>query len=157
MKGWTFQKLSAKVRGIGTFKSPEKKQLLFAVSDVVWQALIGAIVTIILAYMQRRTSQAVGEVTSKLKEASIEVKEVKKDLATATLAADVRRDIANDKIDQVSQAVEQVHRATNSMKDELVASVKEAATLAGHAEGVAAQKADAAAVDKTDRSVDRLP
>ncbi len=44
-------------------------------------------------------------------------------------------------MEQHSEKIEQIHLATNSMKDDLVAAVKSEATAAGLAEGRAEQKA----------------
>lgn len=44
------------------------------------------------------------------------------------------------KVEAVAVQVEEVHKATNSMKDELVRATKSAALLKGHADGVKDEK-----------------
>lgn len=51
--------------------------------------------------------------------------------AEAAEKQDVREAEKNVKLDSISTGVEQVHTATNSLQDKLVASVKEAAFAAG--------------------------
>ena len=48
--------------------------IIFAVSDVVWQALIGAVVTVVLAYMQMRTRNAVKDSSTAAGETAANVK-----------------------------------------------------------------------------------
>ena len=64
---------------------------LLAVSDVVWQAIIAAAVTVILAWMNQRTKNAVTETA---KEAAVKTAEVKTDLA-------ISHDIQNDKLNTI--------------------------------------------------------
>lgn len=99
--------------------------MLIAVSDVVWQAAIGAVVTIVLAWMAQRTKDAV-EKTGK--DAADKVDEVKVDLLEANKAADKKME---SEFSAVKTAVEEVHKATNGMKHELVEEVRKASFAAG--------------------------
>ncbi len=78
--------------------------MLFAVSDVVWQALIAAVVTIILAVMQRRTQNMVQRTAD---DASAKVDQVKADLNTSTAEK-------NAKLDNLTQLSEKTHALVNS-------------------------------------------
>lgn len=84
--------------------------LIFAVSDVVWQALIAGIVTIYLEWSRRRTAMKVADVERTL--------------------ADTSGIIAN-KIDTLDERVEVIHKATNGMKKELVDEVRKASYAKG--------------------------
>ncbi len=63
--------------------------MLFAVSDVVWQALIAAAMTIIMAYMSQRTKDAVAKTADA---AAGKAEEVKTTLAAATAQQDGKLD-----------------------------------------------------------------
>ncbi len=80
--------------------------MLFAVSDVVWQAVIAAGLAIVLAWMSQRAAKAAAE-------AALAVEKVRGELAKSTVST-------NTKLDAVAEKVEVVHKATNSMKEELV-------------------------------------
>jgi hypothetical protein len=58
---------------------------ILAVSDVVWQAVIAAVVTCVLAYMNQRTKSAVATTA---KDAAAKVDEVKTTLETTTTNTD---------------------------------------------------------------------
>ena len=66
--------------------------LLAVVSDVVWQALIGGIVTLALAWMAQRTKQAVEDNTKEARKAAEQaagkVEAVKNTLDETTLSTD---------------------------------------------------------------------
>jgi len=100
--------------------------MLFAeVGDVVWQALIAGVVTIILAWMQQRT-RAVVQATAKA--AAAEVSEVKETLAETTKNQDGK--------------LTAIHTLVNSNRGEtlLIASVAldRVAQLTGHPKDVEA-------------------
>lgn len=95
--------------------------MLLGVSDVVWQALIGAFVTVILAYMQQRTKNAVEKTA---KDAAKQAIEVKAELTQANSEK-------IQKLTDVATAVEQVHLATNSLTDRLVKTTEQEALQRG--------------------------
>ena len=90
-------------------------------SDVFWQAIIAGAVTIILAWMNQRTKRAVEKVAD---DAASHVETVKETLEKKS------QEEANT-IQTLAQKVEEVHIATNSIKDELVQEVRKAALLQG--------------------------
>lgn len=98
----------------------------FAVSDVVWQALIAGAVTVVLAYMNQRTKNAVVKTAA---DATVERKEVKNTLA----AVEVKQD--RHAASQEAKMSDLVNH-TNGIKDELVAEVRKAS----FAEGEKSQK-----------------
>ncbi len=98
--------------------------MIFAVSDVVWQALIGAVVTIVLAWMAQRTRNTVKETAAT---AAVKVEEVKTTLEVKTAEQ-------NQKLEKVAEKVEEVHKATNSMKDQLVLKTEAEALARGGVE-----------------------
>jgi predicted RecB family endonuclease len=105
----------------------EVTSMLLALSDDVWIAAIGVVgtiatgvVTVMLAWIAHRQ-------TTQIKEA----KEVKQDLQKQAVKLDSR-------LDDVSIRVDEIHKATNSMKDELVAKAGEL----GHAQGMAQRSAE---------------
>lgn len=83
---------------------------MFAISDVVWQAIIAAILAIILLWMNQRNARKVAE--------------VKTTLETTT-------DVTVQKLDIVGDNVLKIEKATNSMKDALVKAAGEAGELKG--------------------------
>lgn len=83
---------------------------IFAISDVVWQAIIAAILAIILLWMNQRNARKVAE--------------VKTTLETTT-------DVTVQKLDIVGDNVLKIEKATNSMKDALVKAAGEAGELKG--------------------------
>lgn len=83
---------------------------LLGISDIVWQALIAGAVTVTVVKMQLRAAK--------------EVREVKDTLATTTVQT-------NQKLDKVAEKVEEVHVATNSLTDRLVASTAAEALARG--------------------------
>lgn len=109
---------------------------MFAVSDVVWQAaavvtgglvsvtgiVVGALVTIKLAQIKAGQDMA-----------AVAVKEVKTTLKEESAKQDA-------KLTLVSEQVEEVHKATNSMKDALVLTTEKEAHARGIVEGKAASK-----------------
>ncbi len=81
---------------------------LLAVSDVVWQAAIGAIVTIVLAWMQQRTKDAVQKAAE---EAAAKVNEVKVALVDTTAMTD-------EKLDSIVKTGTAIHTLVNSAMGE---------------------------------------
>lgn len=66
--------------------------MLFAVSDVVWQALIGAAVTLVLARMAQRAARKVEEVKTTLSETT---KETDKKLDSIARVGEMTHDLCN--------------------------------------------------------------
>jgi hypothetical protein len=89
--------------------------MILAVSDSVWLALVGVLMLTVKEYFDAQRANRV----------AVKVAEVA-----------VKADIAATKVDRVSEQVEQVHIATNSMKDQLVSEVRKAS----FAEGVKSEK-----------------
>jgi hypothetical protein len=77
--------------------------MLFAVGDAVWLALFGLIGLVLKEYFDSRRGQRAAQLVEK----------VKTDLQRDTMAQ-------NAKLETVVEKVEEIHKATNSMKDELV-------------------------------------
>lgn len=117
--------------------------LIFAVSDVVWQALIAAAVTVILAAMQMwakrsadraavaagNAATAAGKAATSAATAVVKVAAHAEEVKTALAESDA---ITNEKLADVAEKVEAVHKATNSLTDRLVESTDKAA----HSRGV---------------------
>lgn len=82
------------------------ENLVFAmlISDVVWQSLIAAACTLILAWMQRSTRQVVKQIGN---DAAIKVEAVKKDLEVTTVTN-------NANIKEIRVTGEKVHKLVNS-------------------------------------------
>ncbi len=116
---------------------------MFAVTDIVWQALIGAVVTLALAAMQlwakRSADRAAASASIAASHAAVAVR------AVATSAAEVKAslEVSNAeqkaataataaKIADVAEKVEAVHKATNSLTDRLIESTDKEA----HARGI---------------------
>ena len=95
-------------------------------SDVVWQAVIGGFVTLVLAYMSMRTQAAIRD---EAKKAAEKVETVKNELVAKNIALD-------EKLVRLNEKMEVVHKATNSIVAQLVASER----VVGHAEGVSEER-----------------
>ncbi len=93
-------------------------------SDVVWQALIAAVVAIYMEWSRRQVASKVAAVAAKQEVATAAVKEVKKTLEVTTSTQ-------NSKIDTVLEKVEEVHKATNSLTDRLVQTTEKEALARG--------------------------
>lgn len=94
-------------------------------SDVIWQALIAAFLTIYLEWSRRKAEDAVKEVKTTLStENKIQTQKLD------NVVAEVK------KIDNIEAKIEEVHLATNSMKDQLVAATEKEALERGHAAGI---------------------
>ncbi len=108
--------------------------MIFAVSDVVWQAVIAAVLAVILAWMsQRATRQATA--------AALAADKVRVELARESAKVRTAIDGTNHKLDGVAEQIHEVHVATNSMKDALVsATEKEAFARGGKEERERAEK-----------------
>jgi len=78
--------------------------MIFAISDVVWQALIAGAVALGLGYMQRQNRNAIVKVG---KEAAEHVNEVKDTLADNT-------DATNKQLKEISNTGKAVHTLVNS-------------------------------------------
>ena len=95
--------------------------IVLAQHDVVWQTLIqvgiGAVVTIVLAWMNKRTNAIVVETAAN------------QDKKIALIATN-----QDKKIEQVSEMVEVVHKATNSLVTQLVSKTEQEALARGGAE-----------------------
>ncbi len=84
-------------------------------SDVVWQALIAALLAMYMEWSRRKAERA--------------VRQVKNTLHTTT-------EQSNKKLEEMAEKVEEVHKATNSLTDRLV----ETTRIEAHAAGVKEQK-----------------
>ena len=93
-------------------------------SDVVWQAIIAAIVAIYMEWSRRQTASKVKEVAVKQDIAVTKVEEVKNTLV-------VTQDQQHKELVTVLEKVEEVHRAANSMKDQLVLKTEKEALVRG--------------------------
>jgi hypothetical protein len=85
--------------------------MLLAVSDVVWQALIGAIVTIVLAWMQQRTKKAV-ETTGK--KAAEKADEVAGKVAEVAVTLGNNTTTTEAKLSEIAKVGEMTHDLCNS-------------------------------------------
>ncbi len=92
--------------------------MIFALSDVVWQAVIGAVVTIVLAWFQMRTRATikktaddaavkVEEVKKNTQKAAVKVEEVKETLQTTSMAT-------SNKLEAIAKMGESIHTLVNS-------------------------------------------
>lgn len=97
---------------------------MFAVSDVVWQSMIAAAVAIYMEWSRQETAKAVREVKTTL---------VSSTSASAKQIADVR-----DKVDTV---VQQTNGMIQQLQDIAEQKGRDAGLTAGHAAGVADEKA----------------
>ncbi len=102
--------------------------MIVAISDVVWQALIAAIVTLALAWMNQRTKASVEK---NAKAAADKVADVKTALDTTTAQQKEHAERREQKLDTVAADIRKVEVATNSMKDALVKAAGEAGELKG--------------------------
>ena len=93
-------------------------------SDVVWQALIAALLAIYMEWSRRRSAEKVAEVAVKQDIATRAVGQVKTTLETATKQQGAQMDVVLEK-------VEEVHKATNSLTDRLVATTEAEALARG--------------------------
>lgn len=90
--------------------------LFAAVSDVVWQAIIAGIVTVVLAYMQQRTQAAVKKVSDEAASAAV---------------------VAAEKTDEVKLALQESTGTTEAMLDGLVKVADATHTLVNSQHGIA--------------------
>ncbi len=108
--------------------------MIFAVSDVVWQALIGAVLAIIMGWQGQRA-------TREARLAAVAAEKVRVDLAKESATTRSALDGTNHKLDGVAEQIHEVHVATNSMKDALVsATEREAFARGGKEERERAEK-----------------
>ncbi len=96
--------------------------VILAVSDVVWQALIAACVTIILAAMNLWSKRSADRAAAAAAAHAAGVK-------TALQASNAS---TNAQLVEVAARVEEVHKATNSLTDRLV----ETSSVEAHARGL---------------------
>ncbi len=82
-----------------------------------------------LTYLTAKLNTKQAEAAVQVRAAAVEVREVKNTLHSTTA-------LMTSKIDDVASKVEVVHKATNSLKDELVISTDKAARAEGHAAGI---------------------
>ncbi len=83
-------------------------------SDSVWLAIVGLVALVIKEYFDRLRAR----------DAAQKVEKVKVDLASSSKDTD-------RKLDSVAEKIEIVHKATNSMKDQLVEAVRDASFAKG--------------------------
>jgi Na+-translocating ferredoxin:NAD+ oxidoreductase RnfG subunit len=85
--------------------------MLFGVSDVVFQALIAGVVTIVLAYMQQKTKKAVDSASQNADDAShravVKAEEVKQALAKS-------EDSTTQKLNGLAKVAKATHTLVNS-------------------------------------------
>lgn len=87
------------------------------VPDVIWQALIAGVFGLAMVWLQNRQAINVEQVKIDLLKANAEVLRLNKE--------------SDKKLNDISGAVEEVHKATNGMKHELVEEVRKASFAAG--------------------------
>jgi hypothetical protein len=109
-----------------------------AISDVLWQALIAAVVTLVLGWMQMRTKNAV--VTS-AENAAVKVETVKNVLA----AVDTR---TSQKLEDLADVTNATHTLVNS---NMGVQLQLNATLARRVAELTKSPLDAEVADKADR------
>lgn len=85
--------------------------MLFAVGDIVWQALIAAVVVLVQAYMTERNRRAAAQ---DAKEAAVKVEEVKKTTEKESAKTSV-------KLESVKEALQETSTATDKKLDGMVA------------------------------------
>lgn len=85
-------------------------------------AFLGSVLTAVMTYLVMRLNQ-------KQTEAAVEAEKVKVALVQSNALTTAR-------LDSVAEKVEEVHKATNSMKDALVLATEKEALERGHAAGV---------------------
>ncbi len=98
--------------------------MLFATSDIVWQALIAAGLAIVLAWMSQRAQAAAAT-------AAIAAERVRIELAKESVTTRTLIDGTNHKLDGVVEQIHEVHLATNSLTDRLVETSKSEAFARG--------------------------
>jgi hypothetical protein len=130
-------------------------------SDVVWQALIAAVVTIALAWMTQRNKAAI-EATGKAAKrdalnvqlsaqaAAQEVRVVKDTLADYHAVADQKLTATEAKVDQTLQVVQIVHTLSNDNLRKALAAVAELTREKAAASG---KPEDAAAAAEAERKL----
>lgn len=96
-------------------------------SDTVWLAIIGIIAMIVKDYLDRRRAEDTE------KKIDTKVDDVKKTVEIVTAQQ-------NTKLNDLAGQVEQVHVATNSMKDVLVLATEKEALARGIKEGTETQQ-----------------
>lgn len=96
-------------------------------SDTVWLAIIGIIAMIVKDYLDRRRAEDTE------KKIDTKVDDVKKTVEIVTAQQ-------NTKLNDLAGQVEQVHVATNSMKDALVLATEKEALARGIKEGTETQQ-----------------
>jgi hypothetical protein len=95
-----------------------------AMSDAVWLAIIGVVAMAVKEYFDRQRA----------KDAAIKTDEVKDTLKTSTDKQSAKQDVILAQNEVVLAKVEEVHLATNSMKDDLVKKTEEEALARGGSE-----------------------
>jgi hypothetical protein len=136
--------------------------MLFAVSDVVWQACIGGVVTIVLAFMQYRTKMSVDKgISNNVDTARIVAENVEQVKATAQVAADKVEEVkaaltdtntqTKDKLDDLAKTANATHTLVNSnfgviLKTASIA-LHRVAELTGHADDITAASSAQKALD----------
>ncbi len=85
--------------------------MLFAMSDLVWQAIIAGLVTVILAWMQQRAAN--------------KAEEVRLHLVQTTAAVQRTADVAADKLNQIAEVGQSTHQIVNSQRSEMVDQIDE--------------------------------
>lgn len=94
--------------------------MLFAVelNDVTWQALIGAVVTIVLAYMQYRTRTTVQDTADeskvKVKEVRVRVEEVKESVDDIKDAVEQKEGEMAERLKSIARIAQDTHTLVNS-------------------------------------------
>ncbi len=111
---------------------------LFAVGDVVWQALIAALLAVYIEW-SRRAAIREARVAAELVAGKTE--EVRVTLVETTAETGEKLDDVVSGQAEISEQVQGVHKATNSLADRLV----EATRAGAHAAGVKEEKDRAAA------------
>ncbi len=102
--------------------------MLFAAGEI-WVSVIQGISTVVVTLIGGIVTYYLRQMDLKLRDAAVNVAEVK------TTLHEVTND-QNSKLNGIADKVEVVHRATNSIKDELVKSTAKASRAEGVAEGV---------------------
>ena len=104
-------------------------------SDAFWAGLFFLVTMIVKDWLdQRRADRAEATRKAMAQQAADEAKEVKATLVETTKAASAQMNAVVDKVDAVSERVEQVHKATNG----LTTALGDARMAQGTAEGMIA-------------------
>lgn len=97
--------------------------MLFALSDVVYQALIAGAVTLALAYMQFKlkasVEKAAATATEAANQAAVKTEEVKRSLEKVVDTTTIAAEQATDKVVEVKEALEITNAATDEKLDNL--------------------------------------